>query len=1201
MVRFGSILFVFSIAILLTSNAQQYVLTNYSLEKGLPQSSILDIYQDSFGNIWFGTQGGVSKFNGHTFENFDSRHGLAGNHITAMIQDHLGRFWFGHRYKGISLLQQKTFVKLELTEARINCIAEDQEGNIWFGTHGKGLFILPENAQPEVENFISFPLSEEFDEVNVYDIVFSNGCLFAGTNLGLVVMEMGGGLRKAKPSIYTPENSFLPVKHIFSFTEKDGETWGLTQQGLLKITTNGKWASELATLYEFPGDPNIYFLMNIDTDADGTVWGVHSNGVYRFSNGQFDFSFRGTNYAGNETNTLFIDREENVWIGTMNTGALKFTDDKFKIYNTGSGLISNVVTSVIEDRKGDLWIATEGGVCRYDGETYSCFNKAHRLPGDPVQVLFEDSRGNIWMGYYNGLPILRYNPETDAFKRFTTEDGFITNSVITIEEDQQGNIWFATLGFGVSRYSYPQDGQPEKVETFTREDGLCSNSFWIIHADRKGNLWFGSDNEGLSMYDGYRFYTFNEKDGLDNPSPAAITHDRNNNLWIASIGGGIYKFDGRTFYNYSIDQGLSSDSPFSIVCDNNDVVWIGTNFGIDRFDPKTETFKSYGREDGFLGIENNQNAVFKGKDGVIWFGTMNGVVRFDSQQDVSNQYPPVAMIENIQLFFSAFDFSEYADSVNPVTGIPSNLSLKHRLNHLTFECVGISHISPQKIKYQYFLENFDTEWNPLTEATSITYTNLPPGEYIFKVRAFNNDGVANKEPVSLPVVIYPPFWKTWWFRIAGTLFILALVYGLFRYRLKSIKSQKKKLERLVAEKTLELKHEADERKAAQLRAEESDKLKTAFLANMSHEIRTPVNAIIGFSDLLRENDLHEEERETYLEYIIAGSRSLMNLINDIIDISKIEAGEIRIAKESCILEEVLGELYMMFNEQIRKKGKEKNVDLVLEKPGSPVDTEVLTDPLRLKQILSNLLNNAVKFTDSGSITFGYTVEDETFLKFFVKDTGIGIPRDKQQVIFHRFRQVEDTHTRNYDGTGLGLTISQKLVQLIGGEMKLESEEGKGSLFSFTIPFEMKGSKEKYLKPKDNVDMKESLRGKQILVVEDEDSNYILIQNLLREAEVHILRADDGEKAVDVFRKNGRQIDLVLMDIKIPRLNGYDATRAIKRLKPGVPIVAQTAYAMPEEKQNCLDAGCNDYISKPYNKEELMDVIQKNLATCHSYY
>jgi signal transduction histidine kinase/ligand-binding sensor domain-containing protein/CheY-like chemotaxis protein len=1200
MVRFGSILFVFLLATLLSSNAQQYVLTNYSLDKGLPQSSILDIYQDSFGNIWFGTQGGVSKFNGHTFENFDSRHGLAGNHITTMIQDHQGRYWFGHRYKGISMLQQKSFVKLELTEARINCIAEDEKGNIWFGTHGNGLFMLPADAEPATENFIPIPLIEDISEVNVYALIFSNGYMFAGTNLGLVVVEQKAGNRNATPNVYTPENSFLPVRHLFSFTEVNGETWGLTEQGLVQITNKGKWTSENTVLHRFPGDPDVYFLMNIDADAEGTIWGVHSKGIYRFSNGEFDFSFRGTNYEDNETNTLFIDREENVWIGTMNMGALKFTSDKFQIFNTGSGLISNVVTSVIEDRNGHLWVATEGGVCRYDGEKYTYFDKSNRLPDNSVQVLFEDSRGNIWMGYYDGLPILRYNPETNSFRRFSTKDGFITNSVITIAEDQKGDIWFATLGFGVSRYSYPEKGRREKVETFTRNDGLCSNSFWIIHTDRKGNLWFGSDNEGLSMYDGYRFYTFNEKDGLDNPSPAAITNDRKNNLWIASIGGGVYKFDGRNFFNYSIDEGLSSDSPFSIVCDDNDVVWVGTNFGIDRFDPQTKTFKSYGREDGFLGIENNQNAVCKGKDGVIWFGTMNGVVRFNPEKDVSNAHPPVAMIENIQLFFNPFDFSEYADSVNPVTGIPSNLALKHRMNHLTFQCIGISHRSPQKIKYQYFLEHFDTEWNPLTDATSITYTNLPPGEYVFKVRAFNNDGIANAEAVRLPVTIYPPFWLTWWFRIATIVFLLAVVYAFFRYRLKSIKSQKKKLERLVSEKTLELKHEAEERKAAQLRAEESDKLKTAFLANMSHEIRTPVNAIIGFSDLLRENDLEEEERETYLEYIIGGGRSLMNLINDIIDISKIEAGEIRIAKESCRLDEILGELHTMFNELIRKKGKEK-VQLVLEKPEIQIDSEVLTDPFRLKQILSNLLNNAVKFTDSGSITFGYAIQDEAFLKFFVKDTGIGIPRDKQEVIFHRFRQVEDAHTRNYDGTGLGLTISQKLTKLIGGEMWLESEEGKGALFSFTVPFEINGSKEKYLKPKGNITMEESLKGKQILVVEDEDSNYILIQNLLRDAEVNIMRAVDGEKAVDVFRKNGRQIDLVLMDIKIPRLNGYDATRQIKRLKPGIPIVAQTAYAMPDEKQNCLDAGCNDYIAKPYNKQELMNIIQKNLATCHSYY
>jgi len=1196
------ILLLFLVLLLHTHGpAQQYVLTNYSLEEGVPQSSVIAIYQDFDGNIWFGTQGGVSKYNGHKFENFDSRHGLAGNHITAIFQDNMGRYWLGHRYKGITVLHQKEFIKLDLTEERINCIQEDSSGNLWIGTFGKGIYILPSGREPAVENFVKLKIRDDIVDFEVFDICFTSGYALVGTDRGLFYLKYDASFLNIDLEIFTPDNSSLPVKEFFSFELKDNVIWAMGKEGLVKMMcTENDFSPEKNTFFPFQKEIDIYFLLNITIDKNDVIWGVHSQGVYQFKDGKFNFDFYGTNYRNNKTNTIFSDKEGNVWIGTMNLGVMKYSDDKFRVYNEESGLVNNVVISVIEDSRGGLWASTEGGVCRYDGSTYEYFTEQNVLPDNSVQVLFEDSRGNIWFGYYGEQGLFRYNPATKTFRKYTEKDGLITSSVLTIAEDQNGSVWFATLGYGVSKYTYPSGNNTGKFETYTKEDGLCSNSFWIIHTDRDGNLWFGSDSDGLSMFDGTRFYTYNERDGLSNLSPAAITHDSQNNLWIGSIGGGIFKFDGHKFINYSIDKGLSSESPFSIICDNNDKVWIGTNIGIDRFDPENETFKSYGREDGFLGIENNQNSICKGKDGVIWFGTMNGIIRFDPSKDKLNAIAPVTRIENIRLFFNEFDYTQHAGSINPVTGLPSNLALRHNLNHLTFECIGISHKAPEKIKYQYRLENFDTEWNPVTDATSITYTNVPPGDYTFLVKSCNNDGIWIAEPAKIPITIFPPIWQTWWFRILAGIFTLGVLYGIFWSRLKSIKGQKVKLQGLVDEKTVALKHEAHKRKAAQVRAEESDKLKTAFLANMSHEIRTPLNAIIGFSNLLKDSKLSEVDRQIYLDYIIAGGKSLMTLINDIIDISKIEAGEVRVSNEPCNLENLLAESFMTFYEEIKQK-ETQEIELKLVKPDNKIKTDILTDPFRLKQILYNLLNNAIKFTEKGSITFGYKIQDENNLHFFVKDTGIGIPVDKMDVIFQRFRQVEDAYTRNYDGTGLGLTISRKLSRLMGGDMWVESVSGEGSTFSFTIPFEMTGTKKEFIMSESEIVLSESIKGKNILVVEDEDTNYVLIENMLQDYDLNIIRADDGLQAVDVFRQNGRQIDLVLMDIKIPKLNGYEATKEIKKIKSEVPIVAQTAYAMVTEKQNCLDAGCDDYISKPFNKQELLSIIQKNISNCNTYY
>ncbi|NOX48512.1 MAG: hypothetical protein GXO89_16210, partial [Chlorobi bacterium] len=631
-----------------------------------------------------------------------------------------------------------------------------------------------------------------------------------------------------------------------------------------------------------------------------------------------------------------------------------------------------------------------------------------------VEVVFCDSHGYIWFGTFDDSPLLRYNPATGKFKSFSEENGLVSNSVLTIAEDKNGLVWFATLGLGASSYTYPQNGMPGKFEIYTEDKGLGSDNIWVIQSDIFGNLWFGCDNTGLTKYDGKTFVNFNEKDGLTNLSPGAISADSKNNIWIASIGGGIFKYDGQRFKNYTVADGLSSDSPFSIICDNNDVIWVGTNSGIDRIDPVTEKIKHYGKHEGFLGIENNQNAVCKSHDGVLWFGTMKGVVRFDPSKDKPNTTPAVTLIKKIKLFHSDFDYSLYSDSIDPKTLLPGNLVLPYNKNHLTFEFVGVSMTSSDRVRYKYMLENFDDGWNPITASGIATYTNTPPGDYVFKVKSSNSDGVWNDYPVEFHFSVLPPFWKTWWFLTLAGVFVFGVIYLVYYFRLRSIKLQKMKLQKLVDEKTKELSIEAHERKKAQEKAEKADKLKTTFLANMSHEIRTPVSAIIGFSDLLKDGGLSNGEKEQYLGFISRGGQNLLNLINDIIDISKIEAGQIRIEKEDFRLNSLLSEIYTTFLEEKNNNGK-VDVELKLVKGIVTNDFKIHSDPYRLQQILVNLLSNALKFTDKGYIEFGYNLNSDRQLLFFVRDTGVGIPVEMRKVIFDRFRQVEESYTKNKQG------------------------------------------------------------------------------------------------------------------------------------------------------------------------------------------
>jgi PAS domain S-box-containing protein len=372
------------------------------------------------------------------------------------------------------------------------------------------------------------------------------------------------------------------------------------------------------------------------------------------------------------------------------------------------------------------------------------------------------------------------------------------------------------------------------------------------------------------------------------------------------------------------------------------------------------------------------------------------------------------------------------------------------------------------------------------------------------------------------------------------------------------------------------------------KAEESDKLKSAFLANMSHEIRTPMNAILGFSDLLSSNEYDEEEKMDFINMIKSSGRLLLNLINDIIDISKIEAGELKIQPTTFDVTLVLDDTYNTFRQQLDRSDR-KGVNLILNHRGAIENTQITTDKLRLQQILTNLLSNALKFTHEGEVEFGVLHIGEYF-EFYVRDSGIGIPNTKLDVVFERFRQADDSHTRLYGGTGLGLAITRNLTQLLGGEIWVESKEGHGTVFYFTLPANHEKSNADVVVKFLQSDQKDDFSEKTILIAEDNETNRHLAGLLLKHLNCHVLFAGNGIITVDVASKT--KVDLILMDIQMPEMDGIAAMKKIKELKLTVPMIAVTAFAMLDEVQKYLDMGFDGFISKPFNLETLINTFKK---------
>jgi signal transduction histidine kinase len=428
-----------------------------------------------------------------------------------------------------------------------------------------------------------------------------------------------------------------------------------------------------------------------------------------------------------------------------------------------------------------------------------------------------------------------------------------------------------------------------------------------------------------------------------------------------------------------------------------------------------------------------------------------------------------------------------------------------------------------------------------------------------------------------------------------TLVLIAAIITYIAYQQKKraekqLEEHKKNLEKLVEQKSNELKIEISERKVA----EESDKLKSAFLANMSHELRTPMNAIISFSNFLREPKLSYTKRMEYVNYIISSGDSLMHLIDDIIDTAKIESKELRIKKGYTNITRIFSELYHVYS-KLKTKNKKEHIELRVNPSNMKFDYITHTDPVRFKQILSNLIENALKYTEEGYIEFGFK-ENSHELTFYVKDTGIGIAKEKHAYIFQRFSQIEYELDRRFGGTGLGLAISKNLVEMLGGKIWLESELHKGSVFYFTLPIE-----ELIKKPltntfdvyNENEEVEKNTynwQGKVIVVAEDEDLNYRVLESMLSKTRADIVRAANGNEVIEFCKT--KNANLILMDIQMPSMDGYSATREIRKFNPVIPIIAQTSFALAGEEEKCIAAGCNDYLSKPLNIRELLEKINK---------
>ena len=766
------------------SQAQNPHFRTYTIQEGLPQSSVYSLLLDNQSKLWVGTQGGVASFDGRNFTTYTQKEGLGDNHVTTIYQDNENQIWVGQRYTGVSLKKGNQFTNFAADSIKaVNSILRTENDKLWVATN-TGLFLLnASSGQLISNNFQNKGVNQIFKENNEVFVVGTNGLHKLNTTKETPTLD----------SLLSPFNlnsqaaGFSDVKFIDKNT-----LWVATGNELFKISLQAAQKATILEKYTVNEIPLLNGVNALKIAKDGSIWVATNAAAIHIKDKKIETFTPQNGLAGAQVTSIEQDHEGQIWIGThMGKGLSLFLGRYFEqIKQTEDEIVFTTTT----DREGGVWTATLTGVYRYTftSESQSNILKVEKMNiflNTSVASLYTDSRGLVWIGGRGKLA--SYNTQSKQLSDYSKLINSNPNRlIISINEDKNNQIWASAFGEKCIRLT--MEGEKAISATyFTKNEGLVSNVIWTLYKDKKGDLWFGSDDNGLSRYDGTTFHSLTKNEGLPHNRPAAITEDTDGNLWFASIGGGIFRYNGKDFKVYTTKEGIGSDNPYLIIGDALGNIWIGTNDGVNCLNTKTDEITKYSFAQGFAGMETNQNAVFRDKNNNLWFGTINGLMKCNPTLFEKNKVPPPIFLENVQLFLR--------DTI-----LINNQELPYDKNYLTFNFIGISYKNPTDLRYQYRLKGLDTEWSPPTSANVATYTSLPAGEYNFEVRAINADGVVSEQLATTTFSITPPFWNRLWFHILAGICVCFVVWGGHNLRMRKIKNDKLHLEKLVEIRTEEL-------------------------------------------------------------------------------------------------------------------------------------------------------------------------------------------------------------------------------------------------------------------------------------------------------------------------------------------------------------------------------------------------------------
>lgn len=1171
---------------------------------GLSQPIVEAIAQDRHGYMWFGTQEGLNRYNGYSFDVFrrlaDDPRSISDDRVSALVADG-DVLWVGTRDGGLNRFDttRETFEHFvhdpqdpaSLNGNHVRALHLDRQGRLWVGTHGAGLARF-DRSTARFERYThdpNDPSSLGSDRIRAI-AEDSDGILWIATN--------GGGLDRFDPTTgrfkhfrnRPGDATSLADDRVRALLVTEGATlWIGTQTGGLD-----RFDTRTETfVHHMPAEGDTHSLASrtvtaLFADNRGTLWVGTDDGLSLLERGASSF----VNYRHDPADpyslinpwvrSLYQDRGGVMWIGTVaglsrvNKGIVWF--DRYRHRpNDATSLSDGIVTSFAQDTGGALWVGTYGGgLNRFEGEDrrISHFrndsNDPTSLADNRVMSLCGDRHGALWVGTRDsGLDRLDITNGRFEHFRARAEDSssLSADGITTIIEDSRGTLWVGTSTAGLNRFDRTRGTFDRFTHDSSDPTSLSHDQVLVLYEDKGGTLWVGTGG-GLNRFDPEteRFvrYRHDPSDPTSIPSDEIWTlyEDAAGGLWVGTAADGFALWTARDraagrvrFQRYWNDRGAGSRAINGIRGDSSGRLWLSTNRGLTRFDPRTLEVDNYDRRHGLDARDFVQGAHFQARDGLLLFGGAAGFNAFYPQQVGRNTYrPPVHITAFLEL-------NQEVLSEGPLTQ-PPLLEIDHRDEFIAFEFAALDYTCPRENRYRYRLEGFNRDWVDADGLRRATYTNLSPGRYRFQVIGSNSDGRWSDSSPSIALRVHPAPWETWWAYLGYSLLAIGMIWLAHRWR----------VERLRQEARIE-------------RAQAASRAKSEFVATMSHELRTPMNGILGMTTLLLDSALDGKQRH-FAERIRRSAQSLLSIINNVLDFSKIEAGRIELEDIAFDLREEIEDAVGLLAETAFAKDLELVTRLDHQLPA-----RVRGDPTRMRQVLTNLVGNAVKFTAKGEVVVTVTLEGRddrsARLRFEVRDTGEGIAESMLDSIFESFAQADTSTTRRHGGTGLGLTIAKRLTRAMGGEIGVTSSLGEGSCFWFTLALPILDD------PTDIVSA--PFDGESVLIVDDNASMRDALVEACRALGLAVDSAASGPEGLKTMQEAsaaGRAYALALIDREMPGANAAVLTRLMHDT-PGLDKVSVIWTG-----KGWVQAGVPERTTtlyKPIRVDELRAAIQAALA------